>query len=421
MNIYRKHQTSIPPRPLAWDLHEALRNFHSGQPRCAIYAFFCRWNPRGPAGPGRVRRFCHRPGPEGQIERAVDAGALRDRSGRSSLDWPAGDPSRRDQDGEKLDGRHQTASLQAINVGVSPDGALAATSGYDGMIRIWDLATGKFVLLPCRARLSFVRRRLVARRDDAGDHRRLRRRSARLESPNGDDPARIERAQGSDWSVGRSPNGRYLVVTGGSSGFATFWDVEKNKQLKTVEHGTGVYGVAWSPDGKMVGAASVRLLSLGRHHLRQHPHDETGWHRGLRGGLFRRQQAADDRRGCRIAMSGEVEEGKKLQTIAGIANICFLFCPTGNMLPSSRPVARALFDAEDRCKPTKTLPVNAGRHQVGPTDGKTLSAYTTTNCVAFDMVAGPDQTVDHRGGFVGPRSPWTPGKPIITDLGEEHR
>lgn len=146
-------------------------------------------------------------------------------------------------------------------IAASPDGSLCATSGGDGMIRIWDAATGR------------LQRILVGHHNGTGglafspDGQTLATTSgdgtARIWNPKTGMTLRIlKKHKGGTSRVAWSPNGESLVVTGGASGFATFWDPAGNKQHKTVEHGIAVFDVAWSPDGKTVACGTRDYVAL---------------------------------------------------------------------------------------------------------------------------------------------------------------
>jgi len=304
---------------------------------------------------------------------------------------------------------------QVINVSISPDGALAATSGYDGMIRIWDMATGKFIrVLVGHGYYSYG----VAWSPDGsmlattgGSDG-----TARVWNPRNGMTLRVLKGhKGTTGALAWSPNGRWLVVTGGSSGFATFWDVAKNKQMKTVEHGTGVYSVAWSPDGKMVacgvGAGAFLWDALSYANIRTMKQDSNT--------VYSVAFSADSKflltggiSNCNI---WDTAEGNKLHTITGVTNICSC-SPDGKYIATvvtGGPVQ--LFDAKNFA-PFKTLPVNAGSISWTP-EGKTLVGVYNDKLIGFDMVQFKiKQSITVA---VSSALSWTPGKPIIKGIGED--
>jgi len=96
----------------------------------------------------------------------------------------------------------------------SPDGRRAVSCGADGTVRVWDVETGK--------QEQFF----------AGH-------------------------QGAVFGVAFAPDGRH-VLSGGMDGILRLWDVKTGKEAsRFVGHKDGVYCVAFSPDGKMAVSGSV--------------------------------------------------------------------------------------------------------------------------------------------------------------------
>ena len=149
-----------------------------------------------------------------------------------------------------------------LNVAVSPDGATLATAGYDGVIHLWDVTSGKHVRALV-GHTSYVYG-IVWSPDgnvlaSSGSHDA----TVRIwNTKTGMTLRTLKGHKGYTAWLTWSPDSTTLVVTGGSSGFVTFWDVNNNKQIKTVECGTPVTSVAWSPDGRYVACGTTQTCFL---------------------------------------------------------------------------------------------------------------------------------------------------------------
>ena len=138
-----------------------------------------------------------------------------------------------------------------ITTAISPDDKQIATGGLDGIIRIWDSATGEF------------QKALVGH--DSYIHDLAWSPDGRTLASGGsyDGTAKLWDVRSGlnlrtikhpSWAskVVWSPDGRTLLVSGGESGIAKFWDVATGAERGKVEHGRYVLSSVWSPDGSSV-------------------------------------------------------------------------------------------------------------------------------------------------------------------------
>jgi WD40 repeat protein/3',5'-cyclic AMP phosphodiesterase CpdA len=141
-------------------------------------------------------------------------------------------------------------------VAFSPDGALIATSSYDGTARIWETATGR-----PRGTFAGHRGRVygVAFSPDGTliataslDH------TARIwDTATGATRTTLTGHTNLVYGVAFSPDGT-LVATASYDGTARIWDTATGATRTTLTgHDDEVYGVAFSPDGTLVATASL--------------------------------------------------------------------------------------------------------------------------------------------------------------------
>ena len=147
-------------------------------------------------------------------------------------------------------------------VGFSPDGRTLASAAYqDGLVKFWDVATGKETG-SLNARHTVFRMawsadgKWMATADNVGNIKlwdvAAQKEIALIESHDG----------GVVSAVAFSPDGKTLA-TGGLDRTVRLWDVESGKEAAVFKaHPKQVMAVAFSPDGKTLAAASANLILL---------------------------------------------------------------------------------------------------------------------------------------------------------------
>ena len=147
-------------------------------------------------------------------------------------------------------------------VKVSKDGKLAATAGYDGLVKLWDL--------PARALKADLKKHKgwVRSLDFSADGTKLA--SAGEDgtvvlwnTADGKEIKTIAAHAGPVTSVGFSPDGT-TIATGGGDKLVKLWDAATgNEKGKLEGHSDSLWAVAYSPDGsKLATAGADRTIKL---------------------------------------------------------------------------------------------------------------------------------------------------------------
>jgi WD40 repeat protein len=170
--------------------------------------------------------------------------------------------------------RKQTLSSPLVEVvAFSPDGALVASGGDDGLVRVWEVATGKLVALlrghtGMVSGLSFTPdgEKLVSGSSD---------RTVRIWSPKTGQEEDVLLHQNENVSahcVSFSLDGKRLASASGDRDWVEVWDVSARRCLTNLTgHIHDVWGVSYSPDGKLLASGSsdctIRLWDPDSHAL----------------------------------------------------------------------------------------------------------------------------------------------------------
>ena len=153
----------------------------------------------------------------------------------------------------------------AIDLVLSPDGKVVATSGYDGMIRLWNARTGDLqrVLVGHDSYVyglawSADGRYLAS----AGSHDG----TVRVWDARTGLPLRVLKGlKDAALVVAWSPDGSLLAAGTGGSGYVPIWTIASGTLVKMAETGKPVLGLTFSPDGKTlacgVSEVGVSLLA----------------------------------------------------------------------------------------------------------------------------------------------------------------
>jgi WD40 repeat protein len=167
----------------------------------------------------------------------------------------------------------------ATSVAFSPDGKTLYSGGYDGKVRIWDVASrAPAGVLDGAAKTIWTMdvspdgSRLAAAGEDSIIY------VWALGQPGA--PAALRGHQRNIWEVRFSPDGK-LLASGSFDKTVRLWDAAGRKPLKTIQgHEQAVVGLAFRPDGKLLAtsgddstvrlwrlpdAAPVKTIAVGNH------------------------------------------------------------------------------------------------------------------------------------------------------------
>ena len=141
-------------------------------------------------------------------------------------------------------------------VAFSPDGRLLATASGDKTARLWDPATGEH-LRTLTGHTGGVVGRGVQPGRAAARHRRRRQDGAAVGPGHRRAPAHPDRPRRRDLRAWRSARTGGCSPAASDDKTARLWDPATGEHLRTLTgHADAVYGVAFSPDGRLLATAS---------------------------------------------------------------------------------------------------------------------------------------------------------------------
>lgn len=152
------------------------------------------------------------------------------------------------------------------SVAWSPDARQVVSASRDGTIRVWDVGATSVPVVPRGHRGNVLGVAFssdgeqIATGSTDGTVRVWKTRTI-------EEMACLTGHQAWVWCVSFSPDGR-LLASGSEDGTVRIWDLERAIQLRCLQHGAGIYGVAFCSDGHRVasffGLNSARVLQSGK-------------------------------------------------------------------------------------------------------------------------------------------------------------
>ncbi len=302
--------------------------------------------------------------------------------------------------------RHRWA---AIDLALSPDGSLVATTGYDGMIRLWDVATGDLVRVLV-GHDSYVYG--VAWSADgrylasAGSHDL----TVRVWEVKTGLPLKVLTGlKDVPIVVAWSPDGSLLAAGTAQSGYVSVWGMASGTHLKTVSSGKSIVALAFSPDGKTLacGVSQVGVIFREARELTVSSQiDLTGQDpRGLSFSADGKQLVVG---ASKNALIWDVEGKKVARRFDWLA---LVLARHGNRVAVSSPAGR-MYDLETG-KAGVALP--AGQAVSWSADGKAICVLSGDHVLRIDPTKGTEAkrwSVAETGTIW-----WFPGRPIVTGIG----
>jgi WD40 repeat protein len=302
--------------------------------------------------------------------------------------------------------RHRWAP---VDLTLSPDGKLLATSGYDGAIRLWETATGKL------ARVLVGHDSYVYGMAWSRDGRYLASAgvfdyTVRVWEVSSGLPLRVLKGiKDAPICVAWSPDGSLLAAGSAESGYVAFWRVTTGNLVKQVSNGKTVTALAFTPDGLSIacGVSQVGVvLRLAPAYAADSQVDLT----------------AQDTRGLSFSDDGKLVVATTKQalvwdpatkkTLKTIKEPATAMARHGNRLALAYSPAGKMVDLQTG-KPGVALPYASV--MAWSSDGKALYLLSGEDVVRVD----PDKGTEvKRWNVAGSGTVyWSPGKPMVTGIG----
>jgi WD40 repeat protein len=302
--------------------------------------------------------------------------------------------------------RHRWA---AVDLAVSPDGTLVATSGYDGMIRLWNAQTGEL------KRVFVGHDSYVYGLAWSADGRYLASAgvfdsTVRVWETNTGLPVKVLRgSKDAPVVVAWSPDGSLLAAGTINSGNVPIWQAATGKLLRTAEVGKTVTSLAFAPDGRTL-ACGVFEVGV---HLLAAPDWKAAQKIDLPGQSPRDLSFSADGKqlafvGSKEALVWDLATKKVLHRLEGPFTA---LARHGNRLALAGTAGRIW---EPPLKPAPA-PVLTGQALAWSPDGKAIYQLYGDEVVAASPA---DSKVLKRWSVAeSGQVSWYPGRPILTGIG----